>query len=239
MIVCIDPGHGGSDPGASANGIVEKEVNLTVALLAKQMLEAHGHKVVMTRESDIYVSLSVRTDIASKAKADLYISIHHNASGNTSARGLEIYHSVTGSKGKHLAQLIHQRYTVLIPELPTRGIRTKIQDDGRDYYAVIRETKMPAIITESGFITNTADAELIKQRHFQERQAQAISQGAILWGGGSIMPEVPEWKKDGLRWLEENGLIMPDRWQAQDMVDIGTLGAILSNLTITGRRGDK
>jgi N-acetylmuramoyl-L-alanine amidase len=239
MIVCIDPGHGGQDPGAVANGIVEKEVNLTVALLAKQMLEAHGHEVALTRRSDTYFSHSARAEIASKAKADLYISIHHNASGNTSARGLEIYHSIAGGMGAGLAEFIHQRYTVLIPELPTRGIRTRAQSDGRDYYAVIRLTAMPAIIIEGGFLTNTNDAKLIKQQHFQERQAQAISQGVVLWRGGSIMPEVPEWKKDGLRWLEENGLIMPDRWQAQDMVDIGTLGAILSNLTITGRRGDK
>ena len=239
MIVCIDPGHGGQDPGAVAGGITEKEINLKVALLTMRMIEAHGADVVMTRGRDIYVSHSARAETANKAKADLFVSIHHNAAASTAARGLEIYHSVVGGEGKRLAGFIHQRYHVLIPELSTRGIRTRVREDGRDYYAVIRLTAMPAIIIEGGFLTNTNDAKLIKQQHFQERQAQAISQGVVLWRGGSIMPEVPEWKKDGLRWLEENGLIMPDRWQAQDMVDIGTLGAILSNLTITGRRGDK
>ena len=235
MIICLDPGHGGTDPGATANGIVEKEVNLAVALLTKQMLEAHGHEVALTRRSDTYFSHSARAEVASRAKANLFVSIHHNAAGDRYARGLEIYHSIIGGDSKRLAEFIHRRYRALIPELPTRGLRTRTQGDGRDYYAAIRLTSMPAIIIEGGFLTNAADAELIKQQHFRERQAQAISQGAILWGGGNIMPDAPEWKKDGLKWLEEHRLVTPGRWQADDTLDMGTLGTILSNLSITGR----
>lgn len=239
MIVCIDPGHGGNDPGAVANCIVEKEVNLKTALLVKQILTTHFIDVVMTRECDTYVSHSQRAETANKAKADLFISVHHNAASSAAPRGLEIYHSVLGGEGKRLAELIHQRYQALIPELPTRGIRTRTRDDGSDYYAVIRLTRAPAIIIEGGFLTNVEDAQLIKQKHFQERQAQAISQGVVLWGGGSIMPEAPEWKKEGLKWLEENRFIAPGRWQAEDKLDMGTFGVILSRLSITGRRGEK
>ncbi len=239
MRVCIDPGHGGTDPGAIANSIIEKEVNLKVALLVKQMLKTHSIEVVITRTVDEYVTHTERATKANQAKADLFISIHHNAAPSVAARGLEIYHSVLGGEGKRLAEFVHQRYQALIPELPTRGIRTRIRDDGSDYYAVIRLTAMPAIIIEGGFLTNAEDAKLIKQKHFQERQAQAISRGVVLWGGGSIMPEAPEWKKEGLKWLEENRFITPGRWQAEDKLDMGTFGVILSRLIITERRGEK
>lgn len=235
MIVCIDPGHGGNDSGAVANGIREKEVNLAVSLMVRDMLQAQGIEVLITRDTDVFVSFHDRVNLANSKRADAFISIHHNAAANTEARGLEIFYSIVGGEGKRLSEFIHSRYRALIPELPSRGVKTKRLNDGRDYYYVIRETRMPGVITEGGFLTNSEDAKLIKQRHFQERQAQAIAQGAILWGGGNIMPEVPEWKKDGLRWLEENGFIMTDRWRADDALDMGTLGAILSNLRVTGR----
>ncbi len=240
MIVCIDPGHGGNDPGAVANGIREKDANLAVSFLVRDMLQSQGGiEVLMTRETDRYVTHTERAAKANQAGADLFISVHHNAASSTEARGLEIYHSVLAGEGEKLAEFIHQRYQVLIPELPTRGIRTRTRDDGSDYYAVIRLTRAPAIIIEGGFLTNAEDAKLIKQKHFQERQAQAISQGVVLWGGGSIMPEAPEWKKEGLKWLQENGFITPGRWQAEDKLDMGTLGIILSRLIITGKRGER
>lgn len=239
MIVCIDPGHGGNDSGAVANGIREKDANLAVSLLVRDMLQSQGIEVLMTRETDVYVSYQDRVNLANSKRADAFISIHHNAAANTEARGLEIFYSIVGGEGKRLSEFIHSRYRALIPELPSRGVKTKRLNDGRDYYYVIRETRMPAIIIEGGFLTNIEDATLIKQRHFQERQAQAISQGVVLWGGGSIMPEVPEWKKEGLKWLEENGFITPGQWRPEDRLDMGTFGVILSRLIITGRRGEK
>lgn len=239
MIVCIDPGHGGNDSGAVANGIREKDANLAVSLLVRDMLQSQGIEVLMTRETDVYVSYQDRVNLANSKRADAFISIHHNAATNIEARGLEIFYSIVGGEGKCLSEFIHGRYRALIPELPSRGIKTKRLSDGRDYYYIIRLTRAPAIIIEGGFLTNVEDAQLIKQKHFQERQAQAISQGVVLWGGGSIMPEVPEWKKEGLKWLEENGFITPGQWRSEDQLDMGTFGVILSRLTITGKRGEK
>lgn len=184
--VCLDPGHGGKDGGASANGIIEKWPNIQVGLLVRDMLKAHGLEVVMTRIGDSDASLQERTDLANRENVDAFISIHHNAAGNPEARGLEIYHSVIGGEGKRLAELIHDRYMALIPELPTRGVKTKTLQDGRDYYYVIRETRMPAVIIEGGFLTNLQDAALIVNRDFQQRQAQAISQGVLLWYGRDV-----------------------------------------------------
>jgi N-acetylmuramoyl-L-alanine amidase len=239
MRICIDPGHGGTKPGAVANGIIEKEVNLIVSMLVRDMLHAHGIEVLMTRTEDRDVTLKQRTELANSKNADAFVSIHHNGTANTKDRGIEIYHSIVGGEGLRLAYLIHECYRALILELPSRGIKTRKGSDGRDYYHVIRETKMPAVITEGGFITNPEDAALIKTKSFQERQAQAISQGIMLWGEKNIMPEAPEWKKVGLKWLEENGFITPGRWQAEDVLDMGTLGNILMQMIITGKRGEK
>jgi N-acetylmuramoyl-L-alanine amidase len=239
MIVCIDPGHGGNDSGAVANGIREKDVNLAVSLMVRDMLQAQGIEVLITRDTDVFVSFHDRVNLANSKRADAFISIHHNAAANTEARGLEIFYSIVGGEGKRLSEFIHSRYRALIPELPSRGVKTKRLNDGRDYYYVIRETRMPAIIIEGGFLTNAEDTALTTQRYFQERQAQAISQGVVLWKGGSIMPEVQEWKKDGLKWLEENGFITPGQWRPEDQLDMGTFGVILSRLTITGKRGER
>lgn len=233
MRIMLDPGHGGNDPGAQANDIKEKEPNLKVALRAAAMLEAHGVEVLLTRTGDVAVSLSDRTDFANREKVDAFVSIHHNAAGNSSARGLEVYHSILGGEGKRLAQLIHDRF-VAITGIPSRGVRTRKGSSGRDYYHVIRETRMPAVIVEGGFVTNPEDAALIKSAAFIEQEAQAISQGIVLWRGGSIMPEVPEWKQAGLKWLEVNDFITPGRWDPEDPVDMGTLGEILSRIKITG-----
>ena len=79
MKIMLDPGHGGSDPGATANNIIEKEVNLAVALLARDLLTASGVNVIMTRMDDTYVSLPDRTERANREKVDAFVSIHHNA----------------------------------------------------------------------------------------------------------------------------------------------------------------
>lgn len=186
MYICIDPGHGGKDPGAVANGIQEKDVNLAVALLARDLLRTQGVEVLITRQDDSFISLQDRTDLANREKVDAFVSIHHNAADNTGARGLEVYHSIVGGEGKRLAELIHDQYQALIPELPSRGVRTRKNSDGRDYYHVIRATRMPAVIVEGGFLTNSQDAALIKSRAFQEKQARAINQAVLLWYGREI-----------------------------------------------------
>lgn len=186
MKIMLDPGHGGSDPGATANNIIEKEVNLAVALLARDLLTASGVNIIMTRMDDTYVSLPDRTERANREKVDAFVSIHHNAASESAARGMEVYHSIVGGEGQRLAKLIHDRYQVLIPELPSRGVKTRTGSDGRDYYYVIKKTQMPAVIIEGGFLTNSQDAALIKSRAFQEKQARAINQAVLLWYGREI-----------------------------------------------------
>lgn len=179
LIVVLDPGHGGSDSGACANGVVEKVANLKIAQSCKAQLETYDDVTVyMTRNSDIYVGLEDRTAYAASVGADIFVSLHNNAAGSA-AMGTEVYYpnaSYNGtahSVGQGLSQEILDALTNL--GLVNRGIRTRdyspaggasqtvAYPDGSvaDYYSVIRTSKMygfPGIIVEHGFLTNPSDA---------------------------------------------------------------------------------
>ncbi|GAH68699.1 unnamed protein product, partial [marine sediment metagenome] len=97
-LVCLDPGHGGKDPGAiGATGLMEKVVNLDIAYKVKSKLQAKGYSVVMTRTSDIYLSLDQRVAIANNKKATIFVSIHNNAFILPTAHGTETYYSSSGA----------------------------------------------------------------------------------------------------------------------------------------------
>jgi N-acetylmuramoyl-L-alanine amidase len=175
--VVLDPGHGGSDPGAVAGKVQEKDLNLQVAKILKGMLDEAGLTVYMTRSEDKYVGLYTRADIANHLGADLFVSIHHNASPNTSAQGLmTLYYPTSSSKqkmnGQKLAEIIQKN---LLKELKTRdwGIIP------RPNLVVTRETKMPAVIAELGFITNKAELERLVTYQFQKQAAQALYAGIL------------------------------------------------------------
>ena len=90
-VIVIDPGHGGKDPGASAHGVTEKNVNLAIGLELERILTLQGFRVIMTRRTDVYLQLQERTDIANNVNADLFVSVHVNAlPSRTSMTGFEI-----------------------------------------------------------------------------------------------------------------------------------------------------
>lgn len=175
-LVVLDPGHGGKYPGAVAGSLREKDLNLAVATCAAKMLEAHGVQVTLTRTGDEHVPLSSRAAMAREARC--LVSIHHNSADNPRARGHEVFYSVTG-RGKDLAQAISERLKANSP-LPSRGIKTR-ELGGRDYYYLIRQTDIPAVIVELGFLTNPEDARYLSSRAGQEDGARAVSQGITRW----------------------------------------------------------
>ena len=112
-LVVVDPGHGGKDPGTSANGVVEKTINLNVGLLLERELKARGFDVIMTRRTDVYLKLQERTDIANNADADLFISVHVNAlPARKSTSGFEIYIMAlpTDKDALNLAKIENREY---------------------------------------------------------------------------------------------------------------------------------
>lgn len=162
MVVVLDPGHGGSDPGKVANGYNEKDLNLKIAKYAKEELEKYsGVTVYLTRTGDSYVGLEERTEIAKNYKADVFVSLHLN-SADASANGAEVYVTVKDaykSSSTNLANNILSKITGL--GIKNRGVKTRLSSDGvNDYYAVIRhsvERGFPGIIVENAFLTGNTD----------------------------------------------------------------------------------
>lgn len=173
-LVILDPGHGGTDEGAKVQSVMEKRIALTTALMTKKQLEALGYRVIMTRSRDTFLALAHRVEIANKAKAALFVSIHYNSSPNPAAKGIEIYYYDARGENrtrasKRLANLIlHQ--VVDQTEAHSRGVR-------RGNFYVVRETSMPAVLVEGGFMTNYDERFNLKDRKYLEKIAKGIAQG--------------------------------------------------------------
>lgn len=170
-IVCIDPGHGGKDPGATGGGVCEKDIALNVAKKIDAYLEAKGCTVMLTRETDVFVELSDRARMANSAKADLFVSVHCNsARDNARATGMEVYHYTHASEAsKRAARVIYDK---LLPVCGLRGRGVKAKD-----LAVLRETVMPAVLVELGFVSNDGDRAKLISEDWQERAAETIVAG--------------------------------------------------------------
>ena len=180
MIVCIDPGHGGPDPGAvSADGIQEKKVNLSVAKRVAEYLRRADVQVVLTRDTDKELvlgnddaaELRARAKVANDAKADFFLSIHCNAASTPDAEGFELYHYPGSTKGAMLATKIAGAYA-MASGLKRRKVATA-------NFQVLRDTAMPAALIELGFLTNKADCALLREPAFQDKIALGIAFGIL------------------------------------------------------------
>ena len=194
IVVALDPGHGGYDPGAVANGLRESDINLKIALAAKEQLESYGYyKVVMTRTSDVYVDLYDRVDIAANAGADVFMSIHINSASVSGAYGAEVWipnntgylNEQTHGVSETIANSIIKKLEAL--GLHNRGVQMKDHPDDHyadgstaDYYAVIRAARkkgIPAYIVEHAFITNPGDASKLASDAFLKKLGIADATG--------------------------------------------------------------
>ncbi len=179
ITIILDPGHGGTDPGATypvgvKNPTVkEKDITLDVALRVKGQLEAAGIRVIMTRKDDVYPTLKERVEMANNSSADLYVSIHVNAMDNKDEiDGAQVYYHKDSEFGKKLAKYVYESI-IEHTNLTRRGIQ-----DGSSLY-VLKNTKMPAILTEGGFITNENDRDYINSEKGRKEMADAISEGIL------------------------------------------------------------
>ncbi|MFC1807557.1 N-acetylmuramoyl-L-alanine amidase [Candidatus Omnitrophota bacterium] len=215
--IVVDPGHGGKDPGAMGYyGLREKDITLDIAKRLKRHLEAYDIDITLTRDSDRFISLWKRADIANKKRADFFISIHANASRSRKARGFEVYYlseaiddnaravaaaenaslkyedSSFGNKkpstaleatlwdiensenriearelGEHIAESAHKRLRA-----KNRGVKT-----ARFY--VLKGSKVPSVLVETGFVSNKYDAKKLSSPEYRESLAKAIALGVI------------------------------------------------------------
>jgi len=172
MKIFIDPGHGGTDPGAVNEelGITEANVNLDTALRLEHILKNRGYETKMSRATDVFVPLSERAAMANNWGANYFISVHSNASENPQAGGTETLYHGGSPRGMALAKEI-QNQLVLQLGLNDRGIIS------RPSLAVLRLTKMPAVLSEMAFISNPKEARLLASAEFRQRAAQGIADG--------------------------------------------------------------
>lgn len=168
--ICIDPGHGGADPGAiGPSGLKEKDVNLAVGLKLAELLKPIA-EVKLTRTKDIAVSLKDRAQIANSFKCDYFISVHTNSFTDRKVGGVETWAYAPGGNGEKLAKAV-QAELVKATGFANRGVKFNSK------FAVLRDTKAPAILTETGFISNPDEEKLLKTDAFREKIARAIAQG--------------------------------------------------------------
>ncbi|NPV52235.1 MAG: N-acetylmuramoyl-L-alanine amidase [Firmicutes bacterium] len=171
-LICLDPGHGGVDPGAIGQaGIKEADINLAVAMKLKTELAERGIPTVMTRDDDTFVSLQDRASKANAANAAVFISLHCNSAQNREANGAEVYYCIGSRPGEALANAIHASL-IKATGLVDRGVK------GTGFY-VLRHTKMPAVLVELAFISNSGEEELLANEGFQLKAARAIASGII------------------------------------------------------------
>ena len=167
--IFIDPGHGGTDSGAVGNGLQEKNITLQIATSLRDILlnEYEDVSVMLSRTSDQTVSLSERTDTANNWGADYYLSIHINSGGGT---GFESYiYPGVGAPTTTYQNIIHQEVLKIV-DFTDRGEKTA------DFF-VLRNSKMPAMLTENGFIDNANDAAKLKNTSFLTRIARGHANG--------------------------------------------------------------
>jgi N-acetylmuramoyl-L-alanine amidase len=171
IVVIIDPGHGGKDPGAiGIGGVQEKNIILPIGKRIAEILERNGIQVIMTRDSDYFVTLPGRVTIAEQANASVFVSIHANSAGENrpEVSGLETYHYDTGLT---LARIVHSKI------LQSLNIRDRSVRRARFY--VLRKNSMPAILVETGYLTGRDDVAKLRTSAYQNQMAEAIAQGIL------------------------------------------------------------
>lgn len=182
--VFIGVGHGGSDPGAVANGLEEEDLNLGIALACRDELKRHGVSVKTSRAKDENDPLTEEIKECNAFNPDLAVDIHNNASGGD---GAEAFYHYGGGIGKTLAKNILDEIVAIGQN--SRGIKIKKNAQGTDYFGFIRQTSCPAVIVECAFVDNKKDIAIIDTASEQKKMGIAIAKGIL--------------KTLGIKWVAE------------------------------------
>ena len=184
MKVFIGVGHGGSDPGAVANGVKEKDLNLSIALACRDELKRHGVEVRMSRAKDENDTLSEEIRECNSFAPDLAVDIHNNAGGGD---GAEAFYHFGGGKSKTLAENILSEIVKVGQN--SRGAKVRKNSQGKDYYGFIRETTAPAVIVECAFVDNAQDLKILATESDRQKVGRAIAKGILKTLGVELQGE--------------------------------------------------
>lgn len=183
--VYIGVGHGGSDPGAVSGKHVEKNYALDIANACTAELKRHGIETMQSRTSDATESAAAKIAECNKFNPDIATDIHLNAGGGD---GFEVFHSIAGGDGKILAQKINAAVKAIGQN--SRGVKTKLNSSGKDYFGFIRQTKCPALLVECAFI-DSKDVQAVDTIAERQKMGRAIAHGMLNYLGISVKTEKP------------------------------------------------
>ena len=207
--VFLGVGHGGSDSGAAANGVKEKDLNLSIALACRDELERHGVSVKMSRTKDENDTLSEEIKECNAFSPDLAVDIHNNAGGGD---GAEAFYHYGGGKSKTLADNILSEIVKVGQN--SRGAKIRKNSNGKDYYGFIRETSCPAVIVECAFVDNATDLKIIATESDRQKVGQAIAKGILKTLGVEIQSERLYRVQVGAYLLKSNAEVMQKKIKA-------------------------
>ena len=171
--IIIDAGHGGSDVGATRDGVYEKDLTLDMAKKLKNILKKKGFEVLMTRDSDTYVSLQERVEFTEKHEGDLFVSIHVNSSVTPEGNGLETHYYTPQSY--EFAQVVHKEFS--------SAINSKDRGLFKSKFYVINHTTCPSILVETGFISNPEERKELMTEQRRQKTAEAVAKGIMKYLG--------------------------------------------------------
>lgn len=189
--VVLDPGHGGSETGAiGPGGLREEDVNLDVALRVKRLLEQRGAIVVMTRATDVRVTIDTRASLAVALQPLAFVSIHHNsgASRESTTPGSETFHHLESDDSRRLAGLVYEELIARLSPYGTDWVvggdagahARRSLNDGDDFYGILRRSQgVPSVLSESAYLSNPAEEALLDTEGFRESEATAIANAII------------------------------------------------------------
>lgn len=180
--IVLDPGHGGEDPGkVGVNGVLEKEINLQIAMQVKEILEEKNIQVVMTRMEDEMLcpkdadnkkreDMRKRVEMINEVNPVLAVSIHQNSYTDPEVSGAQVFYYLGSEEGKIVAERMQNALLEV-------DLNNKRAAKGNDSYYLLKKTKVPTIIVECGFLSNPSEAEKLKTKEYQESVANAIVNG--------------------------------------------------------------
>ncbi len=169
-VVMLDAGHGGKDVGANYDEIYEKDLTLAITQQVEELLKDAGYRVRMTRNDDSFMDKADRAKLANRKSPTIFVSIHCNSAENSQPEGIETFYTEEkGEESRQLAELIQSK---LLEETGAKDREVKTAD-----YVVIKNTKMPAVLAEVGFLSNETERALMQTEEYQQKLAKAIAAG--------------------------------------------------------------
>jgi len=178
-VIVLDAGHGGWDPGMVSNKVEEKHINLSIVQKLQAFLEQGGATVFITRldDSDLAKNksgdMNVRRLIANTSHADIFVSIHQNSYASSSVKGAQVFYFNESDNSQKLATLVQGRIKEFVD--PSNKFKAKANNN----YYVLKQTEMPAVLVECGFLTNYNERQKLTSQEYQEKMAWGIYLGIV------------------------------------------------------------